>query len=149
MRNRFPAPIELYTPGGFERFFKDLGDRLRRGPVGLEELNRLGQPHGIRFFDDWTTSRRPTTCASSASSALRARNEEEPPMTIPVSVPFARRRLVLSLKRARATPDRPRLVVDSPAADGATDADLARINERTAAEDRARWEVMAILHGLR
>jgi hypothetical protein len=24
-----------------------------QGPVGLEELNRLGEPHGIRFFDDW------------------------------------------------------------------------------------------------
>jgi hypothetical protein len=26
---------------------------LRHGPIGLEELNRLGEPHGIRFFDDW------------------------------------------------------------------------------------------------
>jgi hypothetical protein len=26
---------------------------LRQGPVGLDELNRLGEPHGIRFFDDW------------------------------------------------------------------------------------------------
>jgi hypothetical protein len=26
---------------------------VRRGPVGLEEWNRLGEPHGIRFFDDW------------------------------------------------------------------------------------------------
>jgi hypothetical protein len=43
--------IELYTPGGFQLSFKDFGDRLRRGPVGLEELNRLGEPHGIRFFD--------------------------------------------------------------------------------------------------
>jgi quercetin dioxygenase-like cupin family protein len=45
--------IELYTPGGFELFFKDFGERLRRGPIGLDELNRLGEPHGIRFFDDW------------------------------------------------------------------------------------------------
>jgi hypothetical protein len=42
-----------YTPGGFELFFKDFGERLRRGPIGLDELNRLGEPHGIRFFDDW------------------------------------------------------------------------------------------------
>jgi hypothetical protein len=35
------------------RTFKDFGERLRRGPVGLDELNRLGEPHGIRFFDDW------------------------------------------------------------------------------------------------
>jgi quercetin dioxygenase-like cupin family protein len=47
--------IEVYTPGGFELFFKDFGERLRQGPVGLEELNRLGEPHGIRFFDDWIT----------------------------------------------------------------------------------------------
>jgi quercetin dioxygenase-like cupin family protein len=45
--------IELYTPGGFERFFRDFGARLRQGPIGLHELNRLGEPHGIRFFDDW------------------------------------------------------------------------------------------------
>jgi quercetin dioxygenase-like cupin family protein len=56
MWNAGPEPariIELYTPGGFELFFKDFGERLRRGPIGLEELNRLGEPHGIRFFDDW------------------------------------------------------------------------------------------------
>jgi quercetin dioxygenase-like cupin family protein len=45
--------IEVYTPGGFELFFKDFGDRLRQGPIGLDELNRLGKPHGIQFFDDW------------------------------------------------------------------------------------------------
>jgi hypothetical protein len=45
--------IELYTPGGFELFFKDFGDRLRQGPIGLDELNHLGERHGIRFFDDW------------------------------------------------------------------------------------------------
>ncbi len=45
--------IEVYTPGGFELFFKDFGERVRQGPVGLEELNRLGDPHGISFFEDW------------------------------------------------------------------------------------------------
>jgi mannose-6-phosphate isomerase-like protein (cupin superfamily) len=45
--------IEVYTPGGFELFFKDFGKRLQKGPIGLEELNRVGEPHGIRFFDDW------------------------------------------------------------------------------------------------
>jgi quercetin dioxygenase-like cupin family protein len=57
MWNAGPAParlIEVYTPGGFELFFKDFGARLRQGPIGLDELNRLGAPHGIRFFDDWT-----------------------------------------------------------------------------------------------
>jgi hypothetical protein len=47
---RRPEPariIEVYTPGGFELFFKDFGDRLRQGPIGLDELNRLGRPHGI------------------------------------------------------------------------------------------------------
>jgi hypothetical protein len=45
--------IELYTPGGFELFFKDFGERLRQGPIGLDELDSLGKPHGIRFFNDW------------------------------------------------------------------------------------------------
>jgi quercetin dioxygenase-like cupin family protein len=45
--------IEVYTPGGFELFFKDFEELLREGPVGLDELNRLGEPHGIQFFDDW------------------------------------------------------------------------------------------------
>jgi quercetin dioxygenase-like cupin family protein len=56
MWNAGPEPahiVELYTPGGFELFFKDFGERLRQGPIGLEELNRLGRPHGIYFFDDW------------------------------------------------------------------------------------------------
>jgi quercetin dioxygenase-like cupin family protein len=56
MWNAGPDParlIELYTPGGFEHFFTDFGARLREGPIGLDELNRLGEPHGIRFFDDW------------------------------------------------------------------------------------------------
>jgi quercetin dioxygenase-like cupin family protein len=56
MWNAGPDPariIELYTPGGFELFFRDFGARLRQGPIGLDELNRLGEPHGIRFFDDW------------------------------------------------------------------------------------------------
>jgi len=39
--------------GGFELFFEDFGERLRQGPIGLDELSRLGEPHGIRFFDDW------------------------------------------------------------------------------------------------
>lgn len=45
--------IEVYTPGGFELFFKDFGERVSQGPVGLDELNVLGAPHGIAFFDDW------------------------------------------------------------------------------------------------
>lgn len=45
--------IEVYTPGGFELFQQDFGERLQQGPVGIDELNRLGEPHGIRFFDDW------------------------------------------------------------------------------------------------
>ena len=56
MWNAGPEParfIEVYTPGGFERFFKDFGERIRQGPIGLDELNHLGEPHGIRFFDDW------------------------------------------------------------------------------------------------
>ena len=46
--------IEVYTPGGFELFFGDFDERLRQGPMALDDLNRVGAPHGIRFFDDWT-----------------------------------------------------------------------------------------------
>ena len=56
MWNAGPQParvIEVYTPGGFERFFQDFSERLAQGPAGFEELNRIGAPHGIRFFDDW------------------------------------------------------------------------------------------------
>ena len=56
MWNAGPDParlFELCTPGGFELFFKDFGDRLAQGLIGLDELNRLGEPHGIRFIDDW------------------------------------------------------------------------------------------------
>jgi hypothetical protein len=47
MWNAGPASariIEVYTPGGFELFFKDFGERLSQGPIGLDELNRLGEP---------------------------------------------------------------------------------------------------------
>jgi quercetin dioxygenase-like cupin family protein len=47
--------IEVYAPGGFERFFQDFADRLRQGPVGIEDLNHLGADHGIKFFDDWVS----------------------------------------------------------------------------------------------
>ena len=70
-------------------------------------------------------------------------------MTIPFSVPFARRRLVLSLNLVRATPHRPPRFVEIPAADGATDAELARINKRSAVQERIRWEKLAILHDFR
>jgi quercetin dioxygenase-like cupin family protein len=56
MWNAGPDPariMEIYTPGGFESFFQDFGDRVSRGPVGIDELNLLGAPHGIEFFDDW------------------------------------------------------------------------------------------------
>lgn len=52
--------IELYTPGGFEMFFHDFGERLRQGPIRLDELNDLGKPHGIRFFDDWVADLKAT-----------------------------------------------------------------------------------------
>jgi hypothetical protein len=68
--------MELYTPGGFELFFKNFGERLRQGPIGLDELNTLGEPHGIRFFGDWIpTARPPTACVSSA----RADDASGPP----------------------------------------------------------------------
>jgi hypothetical protein len=71
-------------------------------------------------------------------------------MTIPFSIPFGHRRLVLSLDLLPAAPDRVRRKVDVPAAYDATDAELARINARVAAaQDRVRWEAQAVYYGLR
>jgi quercetin dioxygenase-like cupin family protein len=56
MWNAGPEPArltELYTPGGFERFFADLDRRSARGPLMLDDWNEIGLPHGIRFIDDW------------------------------------------------------------------------------------------------
>jgi hypothetical protein len=47
------TPHRAVHPGGIRAVLQDFGDRLRQGPTGLDELNRLGEPHGIRFFDDW------------------------------------------------------------------------------------------------
>jgi quercetin dioxygenase-like cupin family protein len=71
MWNAGPEPariIEVYTPGGFELFFKDFGKRLGQGPIGLEELNRLGDAHGtsVSSTTGFSSSKRPTTCASLA-----------------------------------------------------------------------------------
>jgi quercetin dioxygenase-like cupin family protein len=44
---------EVYTPGGFERFFADLDVRSAAGPLGLDDWNDVGRSHGIQFFDDW------------------------------------------------------------------------------------------------
>ena len=76
-------------------------------------------------------------------------------MTIPFTLPFGRRRLVLSLDllpvpSVPAVPARAGRVVDPPAAYDATDAELARLNARAAmAEDRRRWEAQSVYYGLR
>ena len=74
-------------------------------------------------------------------------------MTIPFTVPFGRRRLVMSfdlLPAAAAPPARARRAPDVPAAIEATDAELARLNARSvAARERTRWETQAVLIGLR
>ena len=74
-------------------------------------------------------------------------------MTIPFTVPFGRRRLVMSfdiLPVAPTAPVRSDRSPDVPAAFDATDAELARLNARAAAaEERNRWETQAVLYGLR
>lgn len=74
-------------------------------------------------------------------------------MTIPFTVPFGRRRLVMSFDIQPVVPAtrvRPRRSPNVPAAFDATDAELARLNARAAAaEERNRWETQAVLHGLR
>jgi hypothetical protein len=73
---------------------------------------------------------------------------QEHPMTIPMSIPFAGRRLVFSMNlfvapAKSASPSYPEAV-------DATDADLARLNRRAEADaDRRRWQAQAIFHGVR
>ena len=64
-----PDVADLARTGRVRSAFAELRALLDTRPIGLDELNRLGEPHGIRFFDDWIPSKRPTTCASSASSS--------------------------------------------------------------------------------
>jgi hypothetical protein len=72
-------------------------------------------------------------------------------MTIPFTIPFGRRRFLLSIEWLPAGPDdSARTAVDDPAAYGATDAELARLNSRAAvAEERLHAEALASLYGLR
>lgn len=79
-------------------------------------------------------------------------------MTIPFTLPFGRRRLVLSLDLLPASAAMPhgrtvwtgRRAPDVPGAFDATDAELARLNGRaSAAQDRLRWEAQAVFCGLR
>ena len=62
-----------------------------------------------------------------------------------MTIPFGRRRLVLSLESAPA-----HRALQFPALDGASDAELAHapgLADRTL--DRVRWETMLIMHGFR
>jgi hypothetical protein len=69
-------------------------------------------------------------------------------MTIPMTIPFGGRRLVFSMNLFVA-PTKPS-GVPYPEAIDASDADLARLNHRAAAEaDRRRWQAQAIFHGVR
>ena len=74
-------------------------------------------------------------------------------MTIPFAVPFERRRLVVSFSILPVVPApqaRARRAPDVPAAIDATDAELTRLNARSAAaQERNRWEIQAVLYGLR
>ncbi|HKG25660.1 MAG TPA: hypothetical protein VKB09_08425 [Thermomicrobiales bacterium] len=67
-----------------------------------------------------------------------------------MTISFGRRRVILMLDWVLDAPDRQRpTVVELPASHEATDRELARINGRAAAaEERLRWEAVALLHGL-
>lgn len=77
-------------------------------------------------------------------------------MTIPMSIPLGRRRLVvsMSLLAAQQTSSKSKLAGQRPdqfpEAIDATDHELAKLNQRAAAEaDRRRWQAQAIFHGVR
>ena len=63
-----------------------------------------------------------------------------------MTIPFVRRRLVVSLESVPSAPTARRF----PALEGASDLELARTPEgMNHALDRARWETMLTLHGFR
>lgn len=69
-------------------------------------------------------------------------------MTIPLNIPFGGRQLVFSMNLFLA-PAKPARSAYPEAVD-ATDAELARLNRRAAADvDRRRWQAQAIFHGVR
>ncbi len=69
-------------------------------------------------------------------------------MTIPMSIPFGGRRLVFSMNLFVAPAKSKR--ADYPEAVDASDAELAKLNRRAAADaDRRRWHAQAIFHGVR
>ncbi len=69
-------------------------------------------------------------------------------MTIPMSIPFGDRRLVLSMNLFVA-PAR-KAQARYPEAVAASDDDLAKLNRRAEADaDRRRWQAQAIFHGVR
>jgi len=81
-------------------------------------------------------------------------------MTIPMTIPFGRRRLVFSLSLSIARPPVTRSQAAAAAKRGeasqfaaafdATDIELAKLNGLAAAEaDRPRWQAQAIFHGFR
>ncbi len=66
-----------------------------------------------------------------------------------MTIPFVRRRLVVSLENAPSAPAAHR-AIRIPALEGASDAELARLpGGADSALDRTRWETMLILHGFR
>jgi hypothetical protein len=72
---------------------------------------------------------------------------QEHPMTIPMSIPFAGRRLVFSMNLFFAPAKA--AGAEYPEAVDASDADLAKLNQRAAVDaDRRRWQAQAIFHGV-
>jgi len=73
---------------------------------------------------------------------------QEHPMTIPMSIPFGGRRLVFSMNLLVAPAKSGG--TEFPEAVESTDAELAKLNRRAAADaDRRRWQAQAIFHGVR
>ncbi len=66
-----------------------------------------------------------------------------------MTIPFVRRRLVVSLESVPSEPTA-RRALRFPALEGASDSELARLpGGPDSALDRTRWETMLVLHGFR
>lgn len=54
--NAGPEPariVEMIVPAGFERFFAELDELARQGPLDSRAHAALGQRFGVRYHDEW------------------------------------------------------------------------------------------------
>jgi hypothetical protein len=42
--------LEMFSPAGFEAFFRDLAEADRNGQFGIEDLRRIGAKFGVTFL---------------------------------------------------------------------------------------------------